>query len=98
MKELNGGFTPFNHGYLCQMLRSASDDELANILNDVSKEQQRRVETKKNEYIKKIRDAIKEAIDNGYCVDFYSDDRENVPEFSVHSNNEFIYEIELEQE
>lgn len=97
MKELNG-FTPFNHGYLCQMLRSASDNELANILNDVSKEQQRRVEAKKNEYIRKIRDAIKEAIDNGYCVDFYCDDRENVPEFSVHSNNEFIYEIEVEQE
>ena len=97
MKELNG-FTPFNHGYLCQMLRSASDNELANILNDVSKEQQRRVEAKKNEYIRKIRDAIKEAIDNGYCVDFYCDDRENVPEFSVHSNNEFIYKIEVEQE
>ena len=97
MKELNG-FTPFNHGYLCQMLRSATDNELANILNDVSKERQRRVEEKKNEYIKKIRDAIKEAIDNGYCIDFYSDDRENVPDFTVHSNNEFIYEIEIEQE
>lgn len=98
MKELNGGFTPFNHGYLCQMLRSASDNELANILNDVSREQQRRVEAKKNKYIEKIRDAIKEAIDNGYCVNFYSDDCENVPDFSVHSNNEFIYEIEIEQE
>jgi len=98
MKERDHDFTPFNHGYLCQMLRSASDNELANILNDVSKEQQRRAEAKKNEYIKKIRDAIKEAIDNGYCVNFYADDRENVPEFTVHSNNEFIYEIEVEQE
>ena len=33
MKELNG-FIPFNHGYLCQMLRSASDDELNNIINN----------------------------------------------------------------
>jgi hypothetical protein len=95
MKELND-FTPFNHGYLCQMLRSASDNELADILNDVSKEQQRRVEANKNKYIKKIRDAIKEAIDNGYCVDFYYDNDENVPDFSVHSNNEFLYDIEIE--
>lgn len=97
MKE-SDGFTPFNHGYLCQMLRSASDDELANIFKDVSKEQERRRAERQEEYIKKIRNAIKEAIDNGYCVDFYSDDRENVPEFSVHSNNEFIYEIAVEQE
>lgn len=97
MKELNG-FTPFNHGYLCQMLRSASDNELANIFNDVAKEKERRKTERREKYIKKIRDAIKEAIDNGYCVDFYTDDRENVPEFSVHSNNEFIYCIEVEQE
>lgn len=98
MKECNHDFTPFNHGYLCQMLRSASDDELANIFKDVSKEQERRKTERREKYIKKIRDAIKEAIDNGYCVDFYCDDCENVPEFSVHSNNEIIYEIEVEQE
>lgn len=97
MKELNG-FTPFNHGYLCQMLRSASDDELTNIFKDVSKEQERRRIEKQEKYINKIRDAIKEAIDNGYCVDFYANDCENVPEFTIHSNNEFIYQIELDPE
>lgn len=98
MKEHNCDFTPFNHGYLCQMLRSASDDELANILNDVTNEKERRKTERREKYIKKICDAIKEAIDNGYCVDFYADDNENVPEFSIHSNNKFIYCIEVEQE
>lgn len=97
MKESNG-FTPFNHGYLCQMFRSASDDELANIFKDVSKEQEQRRTERREEYVKKIRDAIKEAIDNGYCVNFYPDDYENNPYFSIHSNNVFLYEIEIEQE
>lgn len=72
MKELNG-FTPFNHGYLCQMLRSASDNELANVLNDVSKEQERREAAKKNEYLNNIRRAISDAVKAGYHIDFYYD-------------------------
>lgn len=94
MKERNDGFTPFNHGYLYQMLRSASDEELSNILNDVSKEQERRRE-KKEEYLNNIRKAISDAVAAGYCVDFYYDSGVEESTFSVHSNNEFIYEIEL---
>lgn len=97
MKEPNG-FTPFNHGYLCQMLRSASDNELTNIFNDIANEKERRKTERRAKYINKIRDAIKEAVDNGYCVNFYADGDENVPDFSAHSNNEFIYCIEVEQE
>jgi hypothetical protein len=93
MKERN--FTPFNHGYLCEMLRSASDHELANIINDISKEQERRKTAKKNEYLNNIRNAISEAVKAGYSVDFFSDSDSEDPYFSIHSNNEFLYEIEL---
>ena len=93
MKELN--FTPFNHGYLCQMLRSASDNELANIFKDVSKEQERRKAERKNEYLNNIRKAISDAIHAGYAVDFYSDSDSENPYFSLHANNEFLYTIEL---
>jgi hypothetical protein len=95
MKELNG-FTPFNHGYLCQMLRSASDNELANILNDVSKEQQRRAEAKKNEYIEKIHDAIKEATDAGYVISFYRTSCEEHADYMIDENDAFLLDIELE--
>jgi hypothetical protein len=94
MKELNG-FTPFNHGYLCQMLRSASDNELANILNDVNKEQERRKDAKKNEYLNNIRKAISDAIKAGYNIDFFPDSDSEESYFSIHSNNEFLYNIEL---
>ena len=93
MKELN--HTPFNHGYLCEMLRSASDNDLANVINDVSKEQERRKAAKKNEYLNNIRNAISEAVKAGYSVDFYWDSDSEGSAFSVHSNNEFLYEIEL---
>ena len=93
MKERN--FTPFNHGYLCEMLHAASDNELANVINDVSKEQERRKTAKKNEYLNNIRKAISEAVKAGYSVDFYFNSDSEDSAFSVHSNNEFIYDIEL---
>lgn len=95
MKERNGGFTPFNHGYLCQMLRSASDNELANVINDVQKIQEQRKAAKKNEYLNNIRKALSDAIKAGYSVDFFSDSDPDSPYFSIHSNNEFLYDIEL---
>ena len=95
MKELNG-FTPFNHGCLCQMLRSASDNELANILNDVSKEQQRRAEAKKNEYTKKIQDAINEATDAGYVISFYRTSFEEQADYMIDENDACLLSIELE--
>ena len=96
MKERDHDFTPFNHGYLCQMLRSASDNELANILNDVSKEQQRRAEAKKNEYIKKIQDAINEATDAGYVISFYHTSFEEQADYRIDENDACLLDIELE--
>lgn len=93
MKERN--FTPFNHGYLCEMLHAASDNELANVINDVNKEQERRKTAKKREYLNNIRNAISEAVKAGYSVDFYWDSDSEGSAFTVHCNNEFLYEIEL---
>ena len=73
-KSNPGGFTPFNHGYLCQMLHSANDEELANVINDVKKEQQRRDAQRKMLYTEKITNAIREAVQVGYKVNFYSND------------------------
>lgn len=77
------------------MLHAASDDELANVINDVSKEQERRKTAKKNEYLNNIRNAISEAVKAGYSVDFYWDSDSEDSAFTVHCNNEFLYEIEL---
>lgn len=93
MKERN--FTPFNHGYLCEMLHAASDNELANVINDVSKEQERRKAARKNEYINNIRKAISEAVKAGYSVNFYDNSDSEDLAFVVHHNNEFLYDIEL---
>lgn len=95
MKELNG-FTPFNHGYLCQMLRSASDEQLDNILLDVCKEQHRRNDVKKELYTTKIRDAIHEAVSAGFYINFFTDIE--IPDFTIHSNNETLLNIELNEE
>ena len=95
MKELNG-FTPFNHGYLCQMLRSASDDELDNIINDVRKEKERRADAKKNEYIKKIQDAIDEATDAGYVISFYRTSFEEQADYMIDENDACLLSIGLD--
>ena len=96
MKERDHGFTPFNHGYLCQMLRSASDDELDNIINDVRKEKERRVEAKKNEYIKKIQDAIDEATDAGYVISFYRTSFEEQADYMIDENDACLLSIGLD--
>ena len=95
MKELNG-FTPFNHGYLCQMLRSASDDELDNIVNDVRKEKERRANVKKEEYLTKIREAITEATDAGYVVAFYQNSFTDVADYLIDENSEISLDIQLD--
>jgi len=98
MTGYSNGTIPFNHGQLCQMLRSASDEQLDNILLDVCKEQHRRNDVKKELYTTKIRDAIHEAVSAGFYVDFFTDiDNEN-PDFTIHSNNETLLSIELERE
>jgi hypothetical protein len=96
MKERDHDFTPFNHGYLCQMLRSANDNELDNIINDVRKEKERRNDAKKEEYLKKIREAITEATDAGYVVAFYQDPFTDVVDYLIDENSEISLDIELE--
>ena len=48
------GFTPFNHGYLCQMLKSATSQQLADVIADVTKEQERRVRESETQYITQL--------------------------------------------
>lgn len=96
MKERKGGFTPFNHGYLCQMLRSASDNELTNIINDVTKEKERRRNANKEEHLKNIREAITKATDAGYVVVFYPSSFSDSAEFSIDENSEISLDIQLE--
>lgn len=96
MKERNHDFTPFNHGYLCQMLHSANDNELDNIINDVRKEKERRIEAKKNEYIKKIQDAIDEATDAGYVISFYRTSFEEHADYTIDENDACLLSIGLD--
>jgi len=96
MKERNHDFTPFNHGYLCQMLRSASDNELNNIINDVQKEKERRYDAKKDEYRKKIREIIKDATDEGYTIAFYQGSTSDYADYRINENDALLLDIELE--
>lgn len=78
----------FNHDYLCQMLRAASDFDLANVIFEVKKEQKRRTDEERQAYTEKIMEAIREAVKSGYIVNFSSDcAEEGFPELSIHSNN-----------
>lgn len=91
--------TFFNHGYLCQMLQAASDFDLANVILDVKKEQERRANEERKVYADKIMDAIREAVESGYIVCFYPDAAgEEVPELCIHSNNLFITNVSVEEE
>jgi len=83
--------TTFNHGYLCQMLRSANDEELANIINDIAKEQQRRDIQQKMLYTEKITNAINEAVKAGYTINFYSTDNSNVKQLPYINDNSLPY-------
>lgn len=95
MVGYSNGTIPFNHGQLCQMLRSASDNELLDVVKDVRKEQERREAEKKNGYLNNIRKAISDAVKAGYCVNFYFNSDSEDSAFCIHSNNEFIYDIGL---
>ena len=91
--------TTFNHGRLCEMLRTASDFDLANVLLDVKKEQDRRAKEQCKEYANNIMNAIREAIDAGFMVNFYSDCAdEGYPDLSIHSNNLFLTNVNVKVE
>lgn len=86
----------FNHGYLCEMLRAASDFDLANVIKDVEKEQNRRCKEQCEAYAKNIWKAIEEAIDAGFIVNFYTDGNESAPDYYIHANNLFLTNVSVE--
>lgn len=62
------GFTPFNHGYLCQMLKSATSQQLADVITDVTKEQERRVRESETQYITQLHDLITKITNDGFNI------------------------------
>lgn len=73
----------FNHGYLCEMLRAASNVDLAEVINDVKKEQNRRRAAQAEVYAKNIQEAIEKAIDAGFVVKFCVINHEDEPNFYI---------------
>ena len=67
-----------------------------NVINDVQKEKERRAETKKNEYIKKIQNAINEATDAGYTISFYHTSFEEQAAYMIDENDACLLDIELD--
>lgn len=92
----SNGTIPFNHGQLCQMLRSASDKELANVINDVRKIQEQRKDTRKQTHAAAIKSVIDAAIKDGYAVRFIESDEETL--FTIHANNYLYTNIDLEED
>lgn len=96
MKECNDNFIPFNHNYLCQMLRSASNNKLNDIIKDVQKERERRYNIEIEEYRNKIFKAIKDAIDAGHSIAFYQNSASNYAEYLIDKNDVPSLNVELE--
>lgn len=98
MKERN--HVSFNHGYLCEMLRAASDNELTNVINDVKKIQEQRKDTRKQMHAIAINAAIDAAIKDGYAIKFI--ERYDIPDegtlFTVHANNFLCTDIIVEED
>ena len=92
---------PFNHGYLCEMLRAASDNELVNVINDVQKIQKQRKVARKQLHAIAIKSAIDAAIKDGYVVQFneqYTSISDEATVFSIHANNSPYTTIVLEED
>ena len=98
---MNEKHATFNHGYLCEMLRMASDNELANVINDVQKIQKQRKDTRKQLHDIAIKNVIDAAIKDGYIVRFieqYTDDDNEATFFSIHANNSLFTTVTLEED
>ena len=67
------GFTPFNHGYLCQMLKSATAQQLADVAVDVAKEQVRRIKENETQYTTQLNDLITKVISDGFNIKICAD-------------------------
>lgn len=91
--------TTFNHGYLCQMLQAADDFQLARVIEDVKRERARRSAELRKKYADNILGAIREAIEAGYEVNFWTDGvDEMVPDYCIHANNLLITTISVQEE
>lgn len=98
---MNEKHVTFNHGYLCEMLRMASDNELANVINDVQKIQKQRKDARKQLDAIAIKTAIEAAIKDGYIIRFieqYTNDDDEATFFSIHANNSLFTTITLEED
>lgn len=89
----------FNHGRLCELLRAANDAQLANVIEDVKKEQDRRSKELRREYAANIMEAIRKAVKAGLIVNIWSScAEEDYPDLSIHSNNLFLTNIDVKIE
>ncbi len=100
MVGYSNGTIPFNHGQLCQMLRSASDKELANVINDVRKVQEQRKDARQQMHAAAIKSVIDAAIKDGYAVKFIEryDTSDEATLFTIHANNSLYTDIILEED
>lgn len=96
MKELKA--IAFNHGRLCELLRAANDAQLANVIEDVKKIQEERRVARKSIHLLKIREAIQDAIKDGYDINISTMDDISAPDCVIHMNNWFCTAIALEEE
>ena len=98
MKECN--HVSFNHGYLCEMLRAASDNELTNVINDVKKVQKERADFRKQMDTFAIKNAIDAAIKDGYAIKFIEryDSLDEGTLFTIHANNFLCTDIIVEED
>lgn len=85
----------FNHGYLCEMLRAASDNELANVINDVQKIQEQRKAARRQMHGIAIKNAIDAAIKDGFIVAITTMDDLKNPDCIIHSNNILCSAIDI---
>ena len=88
-----GPITPFNHGYLCQMLASASRGQLAQVIKDVEK-YQKKFDAEKEKHAQAITDAVSAAIKDGYIVSF-RDKNEILPFCTIDKHDWAPVEVEL---
>lgn len=88
----------FNHGYLCQMLRAADSFQLIKVIEDVNRERARRSEELRKKYADNILNAIREAVEAGYEVNFWTDGIYESPDYCIHANNLLITNISVQEE
>jgi len=93
--SISAPVTPFNHGYLCQMLASANREQLAQVIKDVEKYQEK-LDAEKEKHEQAIADALKAAIEDGYTISFR--DNGNLPFCIIEKHDWTSLKVELKYE